>query len=95
MANDEKITITDGEMRVLKAMFANMKSKPDIDWDAAAIDAELGSAKSIKERHRQICVRLGWNNKSGSGGAAAAVRLLLPRPSKGRPRGPEPRLPRS
>ncbi len=68
MTNDEKITPTDGEMRILKAIFANMNSKPDVDWDAAASAASLGNAKSIKERYRQMTVRLGWNSKSGGGG---------------------------
>lgn len=66
MANDEKIALTDGEMRILKAIFANMNSKPDVDWDAAATAASLGNAKSLKERYRQMTVRLGWNKKGGA-----------------------------
>ncbi|KAJ2970296.1 hypothetical protein NQ176_g8259 [Zarea fungicola] len=67
MANvdSEKVTLTDGEMRILKAIFANMQSKPVVDWDAAASAASLGNAKSIKERYRQMCIRLGWNKKTG------------------------------
>lgn len=67
MANldSEKVTLTDGEMRILKAIFANMQSKPVVDWDAAASAASLGNAKSIKERYRQMCICLGWNKKTG------------------------------
>ncbi|EGX93187.1 hypothetical protein CCM_04559 [Cordyceps militaris CM01] len=73
MANEEKMVLTDGEMRILKAIFANLNSKPDVDWDTAAVDASLGNAKSIKERYRQMCVRLGWNKPRPSGGGSAPV----------------------
>ncbi|KAJ6784932.1 hypothetical protein PWT90_10945 [Aphanocladium album] len=72
MASDDKVTLTEGEMRILKAIFAHMNSKPDVDWDAAASAASLGNAKSLKERYRQMCVRLGWNNKGAAAAAAAA-----------------------
>ncbi|OAA59422.1 hypothetical protein ISF_06357 [Cordyceps fumosorosea ARSEF 2679] len=65
MSNDEKITPTEGEMRILTAIFAHMNGNPDVDWDATAATASLGNAKSIKERFRQMKVRLGWNNKGG------------------------------
>ncbi|OAQ99875.1 hypothetical protein LLEC1_03664 [Akanthomyces lecanii] len=48
MTNEEKISLTDGEMRILKAIFANMNGKPDVDWDAAASAASLGNANPSK-----------------------------------------------
>ncbi|KAM3558348.1 hypothetical protein MY1884_004046 [Beauveria asiatica] len=52
---------------VLLAIFAHIKGKPDVDWDAAAATASLRNAKSLKERHRQMCVRHGWTKKRGRG----------------------------
>ncbi|PMB67414.1 hypothetical protein BM221_007081 [Beauveria bassiana] len=53
-AAEDKVTPTDGEIRILLAIFAHMNGKPDVDWDAAAATASLRSAKSLKERYRQI-----------------------------------------
>ncbi|KAM3513735.1 hypothetical protein MY11210_002644 [Beauveria gryllotalpidicola] len=70
MAAEDKVTPTDGEIRILMAIFAHMSGKPDVDWDAAAADASLSNAKSLKERYRQMCVRHGWNKKRRGAGAA-------------------------
>lgn len=76
--------LTDGEMRILRAIFANMNGKPDVDWDSAAAAASLGNAKSIKERYRQMCHRLGWNKKNdtGTGSAPATPKKAKQSPSK-------------
>lgn len=84
MATDAA-TITDGEMRILKAIFANMNTKPDVDWDAAASAASLGNAKSLKERYRQMCIRLGWNKKSEGGGSSAPATTKKASPAKASP----------
>ncbi|KAM3564537.1 hypothetical protein ARSEF4850_001783 [Beauveria asiatica] len=52
---------------VLLAIFAHIKGKPDVDWDAAAATASLRNAKSLKERYRQMCVRHGWTKKRRRG----------------------------
>ncbi|KAM3442644.1 hypothetical protein NHJ13734_002212 [Beauveria thailandica] len=67
MAAEDKVTPTDGEIRTLLAIFAHMKGKPDVDWDAAAATASLRNAKSLKERYRQMCVRHGWTKKRRRG----------------------------
>ncbi|KAM3529234.1 hypothetical protein MY4038_005483 [Beauveria bassiana] len=80
-AAEDKVTPTDGEIRILLAIFAHMNGKPDVDWDAAAATASLRSAKSLKERYRQMCVRHGWTKKrrrgrypgGGGGGGVGGV----------------------
>ncbi|KAM3457999.1 hypothetical protein MY3296_000649 [Beauveria thailandica] len=67
MAAEDQVTPTDGEIRTLLAIFAHMKGKPDVDWDAAAATASLRNAKSLKERYRQMCVRHGWTKKRRRG----------------------------
>lgn len=48
------------ELRFLKAMFENMNSKPDTDWDKVAVSTELKDAKCAKERFRQMSKRHNW-----------------------------------
>lgn len=89
MAAEDKVTPTDGEIRILLAIFAHMNGKPDVDWDAAAATASLRSAKSLKERYRQMCVRHGWaktrrrgrypSGGGGVGGGAAGNAPSTPR----------------
>jgi hypothetical protein len=65
--NTTAVSITDGEMNFIKALFDNMKERPDADWDKVAAAAELKNAKCAKERFRQMSVKHGWRLNSGDG----------------------------
>lgn len=66
---DEVTPLTDNENRFIKAVFDNMTQKPDANWDAVASALNLKDAKCAKERWRQMSVRHGWRETSGSGGS--------------------------
>lgn len=58
--------LTATESRFVKALFENMSSKPDADWDQVAKAVELKDAKCAKERFRQICKRHDWYGGTAS-----------------------------
>ena len=69
-------SMTDGEMKFIKAMFDNMTQRPDADWEQVAADLGLKDAKCAKERFRQMSVKHGWRE---SGGGASGGGLTTPR----------------
>ncbi|KAF4126440.1 hypothetical protein GMORB2_0176 [Geosmithia morbida] len=68
-------TLSDTEMRFIKALFDNMTQKPDTDWDRVADALGLKDSKCAKERWRQMSIRHGWRtDPSSSAGAGASPR---------------------
>ncbi|PHH81632.1 hypothetical protein CDD82_325 [Ophiocordyceps australis] len=52
--------LTEGEMRFIKALFDNLKSKPNADWDGVASDLGFKTPKYAKERFRQMSKLHNW-----------------------------------
>ncbi|KAF9877735.1 hypothetical protein CkaCkLH20_04870 [Colletotrichum karsti] len=68
-------SLNEGDSRFIKAMFDNMNSRPDIDWDKLGKDMSM-TPKSAKERLRKMSKRYNWNTDSGgsSGGSPAKTK---------------------
>ncbi|KAK1965276.1 hypothetical protein LY78DRAFT_712919 [Colletotrichum sublineola] len=69
-------SLNENETLFVKAIFDNMNSRPDVDFDKVAKVLGLANAKSAKDRFRVISKKHGWSSFDGSGGAASS-------PSKG------------
>ncbi|KDN62177.1 hypothetical protein CSUB01_00882 [Colletotrichum sublineola] len=69
-------SLNENETLFVKAVFDNMNSRPDVDFDKVAKVLGLANAKSAKDRFRVISKKHGWSSFDGSGGAASS-------PSKG------------
>lgn len=66
------LTLNEGDSRFIKAMFDNMNSRPDIDWDKLSAETSM-TPKSAKERLRVMGKRYNWNtNGSGGGGGGGS-----------------------
>ena len=80
---DETSTMTEGEVKFVKALFDNMVTKPDADWDRIAEELGLKDSKCAKERFRQMSVRHGWGQgakaKSGATTPAKVAKPKTPR----------------
>ncbi|KAF6842945.1 hypothetical protein CMUS01_02601 [Colletotrichum musicola] len=62
---------TDGEIKLVKAVFDSMNTRPDIDFENVANIMGLANAKSARDRFRVVSKKHGWTSTDGSGGAAA------------------------
>ncbi|PHH65171.1 hypothetical protein CDD81_3302 [Ophiocordyceps australis] len=69
----ESSNLTEGEMRFIKALFDNLKSKPDADWDGIANDLGLKTPKYAKDRFRQMSKLHNWG-ECGSVSASPSKR---------------------
>ncbi|KAF6834324.1 hypothetical protein CPLU01_04960 [Colletotrichum plurivorum] len=61
---------TDGEIKLVKAVFDSMNTRPDIDFENVANIMGLANAKSARDRFRVVSKKHGWTSTDGSGGAA-------------------------
>ncbi|KAM4059908.1 hypothetical protein HRG_002473 [Hirsutella rhossiliensis] len=71
---DAPLGLTDGELRLMKAVFDNMTQKPDADWACVATALGLKDAKCAKERFRQMSVRHGWRDQASASTTTASPR---------------------
>ncbi|KAF6820021.1 hypothetical protein CSOJ01_01089 [Colletotrichum sojae] len=62
---------TDGEIKLVKAVFDSMNTRPDIDFENVANIMGLANAKSARDRFRVVSKKHGWTSTDGSGGATA------------------------
>lgn len=79
---DAPMALTDGDLRLIKAVFDNMTQKPDADWDCVAAALGLKDAKCAKERFRQMSVRHGWRDQGSSGAPSPSKRGAASAPSQ-------------
>ena len=70
--SEQPQSLTEGELRFIKAIFDNMTQKPDANWENVAQVLSLKDAKCAKERWRQMSVRHGWR-EGASGSVAGGV----------------------
>ncbi|KKY32252.1 hypothetical protein UCDDA912_g07793 [Diaporthe ampelina] len=57
----DSTTLNEAQTNFLALLMRNIKSKPDIDFDAVA--EELGiTPKSTKERFRLLSIKMGWKD---------------------------------
>lgn len=59
-------TLSETEMRFIKALFDNMTQKPDTDWEKVAETLSLKDGKCAKERWRQMSIRHGWRGDASA-----------------------------
>lgn len=66
------VTFTESEVKFIKAVFDNFKSRPDVDFDKVADVLGLANAKSARDRFRVISKKHGWGSTDGSAGASTS-----------------------
>ncbi|KAL1859754.1 hypothetical protein Daus18300_009476 [Diaporthe australafricana] len=60
-SSKDTTTLNEAQTSFLTLLMKNIKTKPDIDFDAVA--QELGiTPKSAKERFRLLSIKMGWND---------------------------------
>ena len=59
MVDNENKGFSAPEMRFITAFFTNIKTKPDVDWDQVAADANLKDSRCARDRFRQIMAKHG------------------------------------
>lgn len=66
-------TLTEGEVKLVQAIFESTAGPIDADWTLVAQKMGLKDKKCARERWRQICVRRGWKARSAVKGKTSTT----------------------
>lgn len=74
---------TDADLKFIDAIFSNLVSRPDVDWEAVASTLGLKDTKCTKERWRQIKNKFSWDDdRSAASTPKSKVTKRTPRSTK-------------